>query len=384
MNRNTGSRKNPQLAIPLDRISLDLENPRLSEENQNRTELDTLKALVQSFNLDEIAHSMVENGYFKEEPIVVVPYNLDRSFKWNRDSDIIEEDLKKLIDRGKIKFIVVEGNRRIATAKILLDTKLKQKLGVANWPQIKNKDIKDDLSTIPSIIYKTRKEVFPYLGVRHIVGIKKWDAFAKARYIAQRLKRGTDIKEVQDQVGDTSNSIRRQFYAYKVVRQAENSIGYDIENIKNRFSLLVLALGQSSIREFLNAPPFRKANLSKPLIPKTKLNNLKLLLTWIYGSTDKPPVLTDSRKITGLLSPVLASVEATEYLKRYNNLEEAYEYSEGEKEYILKQIRTANKSLKNSLRVAFKFKRDKNILSLIDECLETAEEVRNTIKSVKQ
>ncbi|HKZ39324.1 MAG TPA: hypothetical protein VJ044_00090, partial [Candidatus Hodarchaeales archaeon] len=66
------------------------------EEVQGKKEPEVLEALYSSFDLDELAVSMAQNGYFDEEPHVVVGQS------------------KK---EGTKEFTVVEGNRRVATIR---------------------------------------------------------------------------------------------------------------------------------------------------------------------------------------------------------------------------------------------------------------------------
>ena len=184
-------RKRPQIDISLANIELDNKNPRLAEEYQGGTQFDILKVLYDEFDLDEIAYSMAENGYFDEEPIVVIPKNLPKNFKWDEDVELLEENLQKLVASNKnIKFVVIEGNRRMASAKLLADKGLRDRLKIRtdDFPKIKDEIVESDLKIIPSIVYKNRKDISPYLGVRHITGVLKWEAYAKARYIASESR----------------------------------------------------------------------------------------------------------------------------------------------------------------------------------------------------
>src|SRR4051812_17983333 len=73
-------------------LLLDHRNPRLALV-EDATQVDLLKALYEDESLDELVGSFIENGYFEEEPLVVVE----------------EEE----------GYVVVEGNRRLATLKLL-------------------------------------------------------------------------------------------------------------------------------------------------------------------------------------------------------------------------------------------------------------------------
>ena len=380
-------RKRPQINIPLNNLEFDNKNPRLAEEHQGGTQLDILKVLFNEFDLEEIAYSMAENGYFDEEPIVVIPTKLPKSFKWDEDVNRSQVDFENLISENKdIKFTVIEGNRRIAAAILLLNKELREKLKIKedDLPIIRNKAIEDDLRIIPSIIYEDRKDISPYLGVRHITGVLRWEAYAKAKYIAARIEEEmskgrsieASIQEVQRTVADRSDLIKKQYMAYKVFEQARDDISFDVGAIINRFSLITVVLNYPSIREFIGVASYREVKFNKPLVPKSKLERLDTLFTWIFGKgKDKLPILTDSRKIQSQLSFILADKDATEYLLQYGNLEEAYERSGGEREFIKKKISNAKRAVASALQYAYKHKGDKEIIALLRELVAAAEEL---------
>jgi len=91
--------------------------------------------------------------------------------------------------------------------------------------------------------------------------------------------------------------------------------------------------------------------------------------------------LTDSRRITAELAPVLASKEATEYLIKNNNLEEAYERSEGEKDYMVRKINSASNGIKYALGYAWKYRNDREITDAIEECAKAIVELQKMISS---
>ncbi|MFH0991444.1 MAG: hypothetical protein V1799_15665 [bacterium] len=381
-------RKRPQVNIPISLIELDNQNPRLPDDYQGGSQLDIMQVLFREFDLEELAYSMAENGYFDEEPIVVVPKKISWNLDLISDYSVEEMELKlnKLIADNKITFTVVEGNRRTATAKLLVADEWKQRIKVgADFPTPRNKEVLNDLLSLPSICYSNRNEVSPYLGVRHIAGIMKWDAFAKARYISTMIEAEADgkkknietgVREVQRQIGDRSDTIKRQYLYYKILKQAQDETSFDIRPVTKRFSLITLALNYPSIREFIGVSSYKDIDVTKYLVPPKKINNLETLLTWIYGNgKDKQPILTDSRNISKLLAPVLADREATEYLINHGNLTEAYERSGGDKIFLKKKLNDAARNLSNALTVAYKYRKEKEVLSLIDNCSKTLNEL---------
>lgn len=336
--------------IDIDTLHLDPLNPRLPEEVQGKGQSEILEALYDFFDLDELAFSMAQNGYFDEEPIVVI------------------NDPK---GKGK-RFIVIEGNRRIATIMILLDPTIQKKFGIKNWPKVQ-RDVKEDISSIPAIPYENRDEILPYLGVRHIAGIKKWDSYAKARYVANMVEAGYDMDDIQEQIGDRQNSSRKHYLCYRLTQLAKSEFDFDIQPVKENFSYLILATGQGSIKRYLGIPQsLRDVDMESPIPPKS-LENLKHFFSLVFGEgKEKRSVLKESRDITNFLSHILASDAATEYLIKTRNILDAYEQSDGEENMVRKYLAKANRYLEAVLGIVHRH-RTPDVLGEIEKCNETVE-----------
>ncbi|HVD99559.1 MAG TPA: hypothetical protein VNB90_15225 [Cytophagaceae bacterium] len=386
-------KRRPLIDIPIDKISLDIDNPRLARQRESVNEFDIIKTLYEEYDLEELALSMSENGYFDEEPIIVVPKQVPVIFQGdNKDSiEEIQKKLMELLKNGEIEFVVVEGNRRVSTAKILTNPTLRQKLKIRedSFAKPKSEEVVADISLIPAIVYWDRKEVAPYLGVRHITGMLKWDAYAKAAYIANNIAQevasgktiNDSIKIIQDQIADRSDVIKKQFLCFKIMKEAEEDLEFDTKRIKNSFSLMTVALNSPAIRAYIGSPSYKEANYLERIIPVDKLEQLRHLLTWIFGDGKNEPILTDSRRITSELAPVLAKKEATEYLVKTNILEEAYERSSGEKDYIIRKVNSASSAIKFSLSYAWKYKQESELQLAVEECLLAIGELKRMMNS---
>lgn len=382
-------RKRPQLNIPIELIDLDPDNPRLARDKRSVTQFDLIQTLYDLFDIEELAYSMAVNGYFDEEPIVVIPQNIPKDFIYPNNIEDQQKKIQALVNERELRFTVVEGNRRVATLKLLLDEELRRKIKVTkDFPKPVSSQVRTDLTIIPSILYQKRDDISAYLGVRHIAGLLKWEAYAKAAFLAERIedeiKRGQSIdesiKNVQRQTADRSDTIKKQYLSYKLLKTAEDDIGFDVTNIKNKFSLITVAINSPSIREFLGIESYREVDFSKRVVPLKNLEKLTLLLTWIYGNgKDKQPVLTDSRKITSRLAPILADPSATEYLINYETLEEAYERSGGEKDFLVRKLNDALKNLRNALTIAYKYKTS-DINKLVEECIEAGDQLKKMLR----
>ncbi len=373
--------RRPLLEIPVDKLHLDPLNPRFSEEGKNKEEMETLYILKKHFDLDELAFSIAENGYFDEEPLIVIPDKLPKTLATKNYSDlIIDDSYKKFINHKNTNFTVVEGNRRLGTVKILLSDELKSKFKVRSWPDI-DKQIEDDITNLPAIVYPDRKGVLPYLGVRHITGIKKWEAYSKASYVVEMREAGLSLDEIQKQVGDRTNSIRKIYCCYKLIEKVENEFDIETFKAKNYFSYLILAVGQGAVKQFLGIPKqWKNIDIEDP-IPDGKLENLKDLFAWLFGEgKDKLPVINESRDITNLLSPVLRNEESVSYLKSSRNLKDAYERSDGERCLLLKKLNTSKRELEGSLGIINRYRTEEDVILITDSIRDTIETICKIIK----
>lgn len=361
-------RKRPLKNIPIERLHLDNFNPRLPESIQGKPENEVIVALLKYFNLEELVDSLSENGYFDEEPLVAIPIDLPSEF-----SGLSYEELKNnanyhdFIGSEKTHFIVVEGNRRLSSVKLLMDDFLRAELKLKTWPDI-NEEVRSDLKSLPTIIYPTRKEVLPYLGVRHITGIKKWEPFAKARYIAYMVKEGNSLADIQRMVGDKKNSSRKFYLCYKILEEIENEFDINTDVAKDSFSYLLLATGQGNIKIFLGLPvKLDHVDFEHP-IQREKLQNLKKFYIWLFGDNEgKGKVIEESRDITDYLSEVVSDEKAIKHLSETGDLKAAYERSGGEERLLLSYLATANSNLDKSLGFIIRNKTDE-VREEVDKC----------------
>ncbi|WP_100809624.1 ParB N-terminal domain-containing protein [Microbacterium sp. BR1] len=196
--------------LRVDELTLDTRNPRLVTAAAP-SQKSLLRQLYEQESLDELAQSFVDNGYFAEEPLVVVKENGE--------------------------WVVVEGNRRLATLKLLLDESLRADLKVDGWPELSIAQ-RDRIVEVPCVKYDNREEVFPFLGFRHITGAKKWAPFQKARFIAQLIDAGRSLDEVEDLIGDNSQTVKKLYQDYIVFNQIKTELDMPERPIRDRFSLL--------------------------------------------------------------------------------------------------------------------------------------------------
>ncbi len=363
--------KRPLVYVNANNLHLDPLNPRLPEDIQNKGEEDICYALYRFFDIEELAYSMAENGYFDEEPLVAIPQSLPIVFHGLSGNELMQNDAYiKFIKDQTTQFVVVEGNRRLSTIKLLLSAELRKRLKINSIPEI-TAEIVQDISNLPVIIYPNRKEVLPYLGVRHISGIKKWEPYAKARYIAHMVNGGYSMSEVQTIIADRSNSARKFYLCYKMTEQVNNENDFYYDFNKNEFSYLLLSVGQNSIKEFLGIPQkYNEVNYDSP-VPVSNSANLKLFFSWLYGDSKNEKVLKDSRDITNFLTHVVSEPLSLNHLRETRDLQGAYERSGGEEQLLNSYISKANINLEKSLQFIHRHKGSEVIEAELKKCKDT-------------
>ncbi|WP_256007495.1 hypothetical protein [Pedobacter deserti] len=373
-------RKEGLFKINVENLALDQYNPRLyGESSKDKQEVIMEKIYVRE-QIEELASSLAVNGYFEEEPIIVVPDD-ERDFENINSSNV-----------NSFSYVVIEGNRRTTSVKLLLK---KYSFVDDNFPKIEAKTVRDSLRQIPAIIYKRREDVDTYLSVRHISGNRKWDAFAKAKYIFDKVNSinrelpAPDIEKaiqiLETRIGDQSNIVKKYYIYFKIFQEIDDHvIDYSTKHIKDRFSLLEvsLAAGNTSVANYIGLPPFKKINLNGDLIDSTHVDNLRDVTEWIFGKDEhgSGSLINDSRQINSLLKPILQNKEAVEHLKTYADLDGAYELTNGEENLVVGNIKKASKLLDNILAKVPKYKSHPDFINSLAEHQASLESVRKLMK----
>lgn len=303
--------------IPVGKLELDSENPRLPLSIE-KSKQNIIDYIADSTAIEDLMSAIAENGFFSAEPLVAI----------KKDGDIDE-------------YIVVEGNRRLTAVILLIDpqacTKPSRRMHELSR-QAKESGL--DLSTLPVLVCPSREFVLPFLGFRHITGVKQWDSLAKARYIKQ-LFDNTDknkepdlrYKEIARAIGSRKDFIRRNLDALAVYYVLERNDFFAIPELDEesiKFSVLSTALADEKISLYAGLSKFgdEKAIISTyPIISQSEINikNLKNLVQWMFKQNDSGETrLGDSRNIR-LLSKIVGTPIACKALEDGATLQQAYQ-----------------------------------------------------------
>ena len=216
--------------------------------------------------------------------------------------------------------------------------------------------------------------VFPIL-----YGIQKWDSYAKARYIARLIDSGMKLEAVEAQIGDSQGAVRKSYISYKLLHQARDEFDYDTKAAEDDFSLLILAIGQGKIKRYIGLPRrFSDVNTESPT-PNENIDNLKNLMSWLFGDERNKPVINESRDITNYLSHVVDRPNALKHLEIKRDLLAAYDLSDGEELMILRYLAIANDKLQTVLGLIHRH-RTGDVKDEVEKCNETTQQLLKTVK----
>ena len=344
--------------VRLDRLLLDSENPRFAGLSKTATEQEILSKLQKEMHLDELIDSFEKNGFYNTEPLLVI--------KSKKQND---------------KFVVVEGNRRLAAIKTLLKS---------------GKNIAATLKTqlteqIPIAIYPNRQSLWTYLGFRHINGPQEWDSYSKAVYaLGVHRDYKIPIEKLAEKIGDRHLTVVKMCNGLRVLEQAEKSGYFKAEEVELRrfyFSHLYTILGYDNTRKFLGIRNKQKEIFSESPVPKKNLNNLKLLLEFLFGSKDgqKKSVIKSQNPDLKYLDDVFGHKPAVNYLKEnsqeYSALENALAYTDTEDYKLEDFVFRALNNLRKTAGYLNRYKGNEEVYKQMEEIVQVAKEVLDQMKA---
>jgi hypothetical protein len=341
--------------VEVDRLLLDPNNPRLAEFalGSKPTQQELLKILWQKMAVDELAMSIGARGYFPHEPIFV------------------EEEGDRLV--------VIEGNRRLAAVLLLLDPEARKRLKIADLPSITPAAAKE-LRMLP-IVRTTRKDLWQYLGFKHVNGPAKWGSYAKAQYIADvRQNFGIELEVIADQIGDRNRTVQRLYRAMMVIRQAEDAGVFKRDDrFKGGFSFshLYTGLDYEGFKRFLNLKD-ESAESPTP-VPKTRMRELGELCGWLYGSKKENmrPLIESQNPDLARLDEVLQKDAAIDTLRNGLPLQVAHDVSLGDERLFRQALQDAKYALQRAtgtLTTGFQ-KEHQDLLRTAREIAEIADDL---------
>lgn len=334
--------------VALDDLFLDPTNPRLGRDNTGRdVSQEKILDLMQDWNLDELAVSFLESGFWSQEAVVA-----------------IEEKLY-----GHKCLVVVEGNRRIAALKLLRDAIKGQPIS-PKWNELTagKKPPSDLFDQIPYIQIDSRKDVIAFLGFRHVTGIEEWRPAEKAEYIAKLIDEyGYTYQQVMRKIGSKTSTVRQNYISYRMLLQMENQNDISLENVEKKFSVLYLSLRTDGAQLYLNIDMNASPAKAKKPVPPRRIKALTNYSKWLFGDDKAPPLFTDSRFVDKF-GKILESDDAIYYLERSEkpNFDVAYRIAGGDEPETVRLIEQAADNIELALSKAHLYKKSKKLRKAVE------------------
>lgn len=330
-------------------LDFDLENPRLAEHDVTRS--DVIQILWETMDVRELVLSIAASGFFWHEPLIVV--------------------------RERDKNVVIEGNRRLAAVKVLLDPSLVV-TPEQNIPNI-SREAKRDLTHLP-IIIGTRKQAWRYIGFKHVNGPAKWSSYAKSQYIA-KVHREYDVKleDIASQIGDTHKTVQRLFRGMMVIKQAECMNVFDrMDRWRGHFAFshLYTGLGYSGISTFIGLRPGSEEEMVP--VPIEKKEQLRELFLWLYGSKKEEirPVIQSQNPDLRKLDTIVSNREAISALRASSDLAYAFEISRPSSNVFEESLLAAKRDLEKARSlVSTGYDHSRHLLTIAEEVARIAEDL---------
>ncbi len=290
-------------SMPVWELVFDRRNPRLSEFDLGSavTEEEVLAVLWNTMDVRELVMSIAASGFFRHEPLIV-----------------LEDDGKN---------IVLEGNRRLAAVRVLLDPALiEHATGVPPLTE----EAKSELRELP-VMKSTRKDAWRYLGFKHLNGPVRWRSYARAQYIADIHRNfGVGLADISEQMGYRHKIVQQMFRSFMVLEEAEQIGAFqraDRWHAYFSFTHLYTGIAYPGISEFICLRPESDEN---PMpVPIEKKGELQELCRWMYGSKREEiaPVIETHNPHLRQLDAVVANREALAALRAGQGLASAFELS---------------------------------------------------------
>lgn len=309
-------------------LFLDPKNPRLvSSDFELKDQDKILERLWTEFNVSEITDSIVASDCFwQHEPLIAA--------------------------REGGKLVVIEGNRRLAAVHLLLSADRQKRIRATGIPEISQK-LREHLAFLP-VIEKPRREVWDFIGFKHVNGPQEWDSIAKAQYIA-RIHEDYDVAlpDIATAIGDRNATVERLYHGLKVLDQARQAGVFDASDRFHQrkdfaYSHLWTGLGYEGIRAFLGITDGGRSE--RQPVPREKISALGDLCRWLYGSHQEKtePLVKSQNPHLRQLDEALRAPRGVAALRRGLPLQQAVNAARGDTRLLLDALIAAEQNLREA------------------------------------
>jgi len=268
--------------VNLDDIYFDPNNPRFYGKEKtvsdNRIMEESVQAncfeLMRAFYIRDLKENIKRVGFLPIDKIVVRP--------------IIKSD----------KYVVVEGNRRLAALKLLKKEHISGEIELSD-------EILKSIMQFTVYVYTGKELDIAWIiqGIRHISGVKNWKPFQQAKLLTKLVKeRNVKIEDAGKSVGIGSIKaarLMRSYYAYEQSTKDEDFGEYVDEDDFSYFQEAVFTMIDSPMQQWLDWDEKEKSFKNK--------ENLKKYLSWFVKIEGKQPKVNRALDVRDIITRAIVS-----------------------------------------------------------------------------
>jgi hypothetical protein cbatJ_03415 len=291
--------------------------------------------------------------------------DLITSFKANGFLDIDQIQVKKAGN----KYLVLEGNRRVATLKYLWEEfKKGNDVGVLKEENFKEIHLVEITGEDPA-------EHLIAMGLHHISGKKRWDAVNEAQLIKDLIEKYNKTKDdICNELGITKQKLNRSLRTLSFIEQYKKS-DYEDQFQANKFTIFETIINSLEMKKWLswNDSSYKAENTENmeklfswmseveeiEEIDETEGDEMEEMERDIYINkaegeryiSKKEPIITQYRQIREL-AKFINDPAAVKRMEESRSITEAYSYSDA----IGKtRLENALENISKEVQVAFNF-----------------------------
>lgn len=266
--------------LPLESLCLDPNNPRFAdldvaqetpEERAHEPSVQEralARMLEERFDVEQLKQSILKVGFLEVDRLVVVPLPVN--------------------DR----FLVVEGNRRVAALRSLVDD---EQAGIISLTAA----LKEKLKALPVVVIEGEGDERTAFGrriqgLRHTPGVKPWGPYQQAQFIARLVDQGATIPEIKTTLGLSTQRVNSLLRVHRALEQMKKHEEFGELAKPHLFSNFEEALKVPRVREWLQWDD-DTGQITHP-------DHQVYLYRWFVGEEDEngnrlPPKIIDAKDI---------------------------------------------------------------------------------------
>lgn len=345
--------------IDIDHLILDPLNPRLPQRLVNANERDVLNWMLSDATLTDLMASIVENSFFAGEALVGV-------------------------NSGEYpgQIVVVEGNRRLASVKLLRNPSIadvKQKTVHELVTEGESRSSIPD--RLPVYVVNNRAEVANYLGFRHVSGVKQWPVIAKARYLytlfSTRAWMPDIYRQLAREIGSKSGYVRRLIVGYSLYLLISEHNFFDLDELnEENFDLSLI---NDAATKYAAIADYMGVNIDQvDPVENLHIEHFKNVYFWLYKRDEKGETRLGESRNLPVLNKVLSSETARNvFINDHYSLAEAAGMTNLADDNIRWHLQNARISMIEAQKLVHQIQApNRSDVRLIDEIKSSADTIR--------